>query len=445
MNFFTAGGCPPLFIPRKNWQQVTEDNDISRILLGEGVEPSLAAQLGRAFRSLQKQGNQDELANYLAIEDWAAILTCGGSGGIREATRGVASVTALNPDDWDYQATGSVDSTTIQAAIDEVVAGPATNGRVILSEGVFAMGGAIDLSARITLEGQGPSTVLDFSGYNAPPVGLNIASGDDLAQVKNMSLLLDGGAQHGIRVNANLVQIGGVTFEGTDSGGETGIAIGTVNDVDKLAIFDCNFLQCGLVGISISPTGDVTSVRIHDNFIMGGSRGIDLVGGDRVQILDNRMTDFSQYAINVTSGSTVTRVLIEGNQIDLAAIGIRMDNPGTGQEFSIIGNYIDNISDDGIELGGAVERVYIAGNRIHGCASDAIELISGGGLNVNECYIVSNMLSGNTGAGVRITGAGSTGNIVVANDLNNNGAGLVDGGTGTVTLFPGGANGDNFP
>lgn len=445
MNFLTAGGCPPLFIPRKNWQQVTEDTDISRILLGEGVDPSLAAQLGRAFRSLQKQGNQDELANYLAIEDWAAIMTCGSGSGPREATRGVASVTALDPDDWDYQATGSVDSTTIQAAIDEVVAGPATNGKVILSEGVFAMGGGVDLSARITLEGQGPSTVLDFSGYNAPPVGIGIAVGADLAQVKNMSLLLDGGSQEGIRIGAGLVQIGGVTFEGTDTGGETGIVIGSVTDVDKLAIFDCNFIQCGLVGIAISPNNDVTSVRIHDNFIMGGTRGIDVVGGDRVQILDNRMTDFSQYGIHIASGGTSTRIHMEGNQIDLAAIGIRINNPGDGQEYSIIGNYIDNISDDGMEIAGDVQYVYIVGNRVHGCAGDAIELLSGAGLDAKDCYIVSNNLTGNTGAGVRIVGAGSTGNIVVANDLNNNGAGLVDGGTGTVIAFPGGANGDNFP
>lgn len=280
-----------------------------------------------------------------------------------------------------------------------------------------------------------------------------------------------GGAANGpglqVVNSTGLVLIGGVSNLTAVAGGVRNVIAGNPNGdiaigngtATNPAIIQGNYLGTDITGTSLRTTstailvGSATDLLIggsganEGNLIAGGFRGIQIsfVSSDGTVIQGNRIgTDktgtqdigATTFGIRVSSSSKNTLIggttagamnLISGN-----TTGIRIDSNGVGSPTNVliqgnrIGTKLDGLSalanGTGIEITDSASGVTVGGT------------VAG----------ASNLISGNTGVGVQITGVGTTGNTIRGNSIfNNTGLGIDLGGDGVTANDKSGHAGPN--
>lgn len=90
-----------------------------------------------------------------------AIAATGGGTFVRVATKVVGASNAQDTTDVDYLCTGSGDQSTINTAIGAL---PSTGGRIVLSDGLFTLSGAVVVNkSNVIIEGQGGGTTIQLA------------------------------------------------------------------------------------------------------------------------------------------------------------------------------------------------------------------------------------------------------------------------------------------
>ncbi|MEZ5729478.1 MAG: hypothetical protein R3E48_16700 [Burkholderiaceae bacterium] len=164
----------------------------------------------------------------------------------------------------------------------------------------------------------------------------------------------------------------------------------------------------------------------------------------------NIISGNDQYGVRIvddgTDNNRVENNIIGLNATGTAAVanandGIRVESSGTlsgttiGGTTAGLGNIISGNGGDGIEIRDGATASLVAGNLI-GLAADGVTTIANAS---NGVYVLEsdlntiggtsttrrNVISGNTSAGIRISGTGSTGNMVFGNYVGTDTSGLV--------------------
>lgn len=277
----------------------------------------------------------------------------------RSATVVVAAVDAydVSKDGADYVCTGTDDHLTIQAALD--VGSGYPGGKVLLTEGGFALGGPIAPHDSQTLEGYGIDNtyLLAVSGLSSAAMIQRTTSSPFYVTVRNLALYGDGNARDGINFRQSAY----------------------------CRIERCYVADLTRYGIALTRTGfDHTDEWIIDNYLNScGDSGVFVDGSNRVNIRGNHVTA-SDVGIKLVGGSVA---IVEGNPIVTVDVGIYLD---TTADMIIDGNYID-ATVDGIFLVGA-DRTNITANTIDGGTND----INISNAACDDTFITVNRLKGGT-------------------------------------------------
>lgn len=409
---------PQMFIPRKNWGR-----ELDEVIKG------LGPQYGKALT--------DELANYLHIQNQYNAHTHPGGSATRAATVVVQASDALHPEDGDFTATGTCDDVTINAALASL---PTGGGRVLLSEGTFNLCAAIVIpKANVTLEGQGPSTVLKCT---AATVVLTNTFGN----FQLFNLRADGNGFSGsIHMFAGPFVINNVWMAGgINAGGAIQVALG-------VSFSDGVITECNITGYpaGIQWFGAHAGI-IGNNIIKCTSEQIRLPGstgaGGRCLVIGNHLigggvgVQFETLSSNglwIVGGNIITGVAGRGIWTN---VGASVTIPAL-----IFDNLIFDCTGNGIEIFAASE-MQIYDNFCLDNGGDGIHIEATAGDAANNNSVFDNRCRANTGWGVNVVNANANTNIVVGNDVRGNTAGTIqDTGTGTILTFAaGGAPGDNF-
>jgi parallel beta-helix repeat protein len=324
----------------------------------------------------------------------------------------------------------------INQAIDSL---PASGGKVILLEGTYKCNAQVLMLSNVTIEGQGPSTVLQSS--NTTWTGL-IENKDRTAKTNMVfsNLSIDGQTNQnriGIRLNGctnviiKSVSIRNVAYEG----------ILLLDSCDGVTISGCSITGPSTMDSAITLENVATNIVISNNTIDGPYDGINLKGtvgsvSTGIVVANNSIRNIVNYGgISVTRA---TSCVFTGNTITGCNYGIYADYL---THSSFTSNNIFSNSRDGIRLSNSSDNNVISDNAL-----------TGNGALTNNTYshiwvyngdyntITNNCIRGGSGAnkakyGICISDVNSTGNYVVANDLYTAGVtgGLSDSGTSTVT------------
>jgi len=359
----------------------------------------------------------------------------------RVATLFVAANNALDRSraQADFLCDGVADDVQINLALNAL---PASEGRVILSEGTFNLANPIIIPANnITLEGQGRSTFIDGDGLATGEHGIVISSVADCI-VKNLAIQTeDGGGKvcHCIFIEdgSNNCHIEEIVIVNSDSDAihiegttiyDLSIHDVTIEDADVHGIYadmdGANALLraqitlntivgTGSTGIFFGNTGNQNYCTIADNIIyQAGDRAIQLLDTSNSEISGNLclasiaegillgtsnycgITDNTCYG-NGDDGielSTSIRCIISGNNCyGNASSGIYLD--GASEDNIVEGNHCCTSSLDGIRNGGSrnsLNNNICHQNTQHGINTDGVEC----SINDNYCYQNSYLVAG---------------------------------------------------
>lgn len=240
-----------------------------------------------------------------------------GGSGKPFATLVVAASNALNTSGADYVCDGVDDDVTIETAIAAL---PAGGGRVVLTEGLFRPGSAIDLvKSNVTISGQGTATdikLADAIDDNVIVVGDSSSNYNDIV-LENF--LVDGntvgqvtGQGHGIYISgktANTI-VSRCTIQNTNRS-NIYVAASTASYVRLLHNY-CDTVKVGSNFANIEGGGNY--LLLEGNVCLAGDYGaLDLYIGSDHQVLNN-------FCFACNTGETITefeeRSLIQGNYVE---------------------------------------------------------------------------------------------------------------------------------
>ncbi len=329
-----------------------------------------------------------------------------------------------------------------------VIAASAVDGVLIGSSSVLVEGNFIGTDASgAHARGNNQGIVTNIGGSNT--IGGTVTGAGNL---------VSGNTTDGIDLdlsNSNLV-VGNLV--GTDSTGNL-----RLGNEYGLAVFGSSNTIGGLTGAS---AGNVVSANLFDGIIIASGTGNLIEGNDvgtnaagtaalgngalgaiDVQSGPNTVGGTTAGAGNLVSGnlsdgiiltSSASAVLVAGNIVGLSAsgnaaignvLGIEIDgsNNTIGGTTSGAGNVISGNTGAGVELNGAGASANVvvgddigtnaAGTAAFGNGSDGVEITNSatGDTIGGTTAGAGNVISGNTGDGVEITGTGTTGNLVAGN------------------------------
>ena len=258
-------------------------------------------------------------------------------------------------------------------------------------------------------------------------------------------------------------------FIGTDKTGT--IALPNVFGIDIASTSGGNTIG-GATSVPGTGAGNLISFNGGGGLSLGGEPGGDVVLGNAIANNGNPPSPVVGVTINSSNGVQIggvspgdanlisgntgagvaitssTATILEGNLIGTnlagtsadpngdAGVGIDAASTGTtiGGTVAGAGNVISGNTGDGVELGGTgTSSNLVAGNEIGTDSSGTlaipnatgVELDSGASGNAigGAAPGTGNVISGNTGNGVEITGAGTSGNLVAGDDIGLNAAG----------------------
>ena len=350
--------CPQskLFIPRKNYLESPQ----SRL-----------------------KDAQDELANYLAIENYINRLVCSAAGGglrYSTVTVGAASSAHNSSGDYDFFCTGTGDSTTLTNAVNQAISGSGTGeGQVLLMDGVYK------LTTPVNING------CDLVGMGTNQTQIELPSGAAAGQ------WLFGGIRY---------QDFNVTFLGD-----------TANDIT--IIEGAMFINVQVIAPYTPGAGSIGIL------CDSGGTGVPLVLGSSVQGMP---TDLSV----TTNGAYVAGNFIGDGGLANTVNFLSLSTNGT----KIIGNDIggsNHANGPGILFSSTSNDNLVQGNRISSTNNGGPQVKVNGARNNVQGNTVR--LDGGTATyGIEVEAVG-TDNLVTNNDLKTSGAtsSFNDLGTGTIT------------
>jgi len=250
---------------------------------------------------------------------------------------------------------------------------------------------------------------IELDGAGLVADGLNISAGN--CTVRGLAIFSFGG--DGIDLNTNNTNSIVGNFIGTNSGGlldlgngDNGVQITSAsNAIGSSALADRNIISGNDgEGVSLFVSGATL------NTVAGNYIGTDRTGTADLGNSDNGV--FVGGPSNTIGGSTATPGQGAGNVISGNTLsGVRISTDGNSN--TVAGNLIGLQANGTTALGNSNNGVFM---------SNAAEDNTVGGTAAN----LRNIISSNTGAGVRIDGEGTTGNMVQGNYIGTDAGGTLD-------------------
>lgn len=254
------------------------------------------------------------------------VGSSGSSAYARSATLVVAASDSLDTTNVDYLCDGTADEVQIEAA---VAALPSGGGRIVLMEGLFTIGAAVDLTkSSVTVEGQGTATIIklaDATNVNCINVGAGVTAYNHI-KIKNLKV--DGNVAnqttggHGVNINT------GASY----------------TEIDNCWIVDCytaNIYDAG---------GDQT--YIHDNHLDNSNNSYANIEGvgDNARIIGNHLNDGVYANISIYNGAGglgATNGCVVANNVCTNSGGFGIENANWATD--ITGNFITTFASNGIK------------------------------------------------------------------------------------------------
>ncbi len=378
---------------------------------------------------------RDELANYLAIEQWANDLSQGGTAtSLRYATVVVAASNSLHHTiaDADFVCAGIHDQTTLAAAFAAL---PAEGGKVLCMEGDYlfdnsslpAQGGMVAVPANTTLEGMGAATkfkIPDLFGPLSNTWILQVITNN--VAIRNMQFNL-GSVSAGAGVGSILAQqdsnilVDGCTFVNGSGSGVAPVAFDATPGVGpSKAIFSNNvcintFIAANNAGAA--GAGTVLSLIVANNVFSGGaSNAIQVFHMNDCHIVGNYIENISGTGFGAIYVFDTNDSNIVGNVMRSVPTGVYIDSGSN--HLMISDNRIEAAQLQGINAIDLSDSI-ISANMINGCSAhaantyDSILLQS----SCNNDLVKGNMFRG-TASRYAINNVGGAGgaNTIVEND-----------------------------
>jgi parallel beta-helix repeat protein len=228
----------------------------------------------------------------------------------------------------DYVCDGTADDVQIQAAIDAV--GAAGGGKIIIRHGTYDISAGITFPDNIVLEGEGITTVLNFSyaGESMMFTNEDDDTGNTFIEIRNLKLVCDSSLQ------TNTNQSSAIGFYG----------------VTNFIIDNCYINDTKSDGIDLRDTTDASincSGIISNNHIETiGRNGISVEGGDNIKIYGNTIRDVAFLGIDLEGGDLNRDIIISENNIsDFKAGGIQVYPISSPDAYSNIVISSNNVRD----------------------------------------------------------------------------------------------------
>ncbi len=288
-----------------------------------------------------------------------------------------------------------------------------TTGNVVLGNFI-----GTDKTGAASLGNAGNGVILNVNASNNTVGGTAAGSRNVISGNTQSGILITGNAATGNVVVGN--------FIGTDVNGTAALGNG-IHGVDiNNAPSNTIGTVIGSANVISGNTGD--GVRIQGTAATGNVVQANLIGTDNTG--NNALANGGDgVRVDGASGNTIGNIvdtdgnLISGNTLN----GVRVTGAGATGNM-IIGNFI------GTDFGGNG----VIANGLNGVAVEDAGSNTIGGSTGKD----GNIISGNTGDGVLLTGAGATGNILIGNwiGINANGTGASANGGNGITVQSGAAN-----
>ncbi len=295
----------------------------------------------------------------------------------------------------DYLCDGTDDQVEIQAAIDAL---PSGGGRVILMDGTYYITQSINLDSRVSLSGQGSSTILKVPD-NTNPSYLPIIKLDSVYYSSISDLFIDGNKDH------------------QSSGREDGIYInwGSHHKIVNTFIYRIY----GAEGNGIYVNGTPYDILIQGNtFNHIQDDGMDINGMIKSQIIGNNINDCGDNGID-TEGVEFTT--FSGNVIlSCGGNGLELEQEGTNPPLTryctVTGNVIDSSGNDGIHVRSGGYNT-ISGNVIRNSGRYGIYFTKAGGDNAEFNTVVGNLILNSSSEGIYEENGNADYNLFTGNYL----------------------------
>lgn len=345
------------------------------------------ADLGRKVGRLERQ---------LGYRDWSRLRTSfdplAGGGGRPPSTLVVAASDSAAPDadSADYVCDGTDDDLTIQAAIDELISSGTTGGRVLLLEGTYSVSpGVVNLYAPAAEYQQSPW----LQGMGRGTVLEPDADTGDVLWVGDGGLISD-------------------------------LVVRWPNS------------RAGIVGVNVNVFGRVARVLCIEKSVASGSNVGFKLSNSWALLEDCIAYQCGSHGFTTTSGATDNR-LLACHATGVGGDGFRVE----GDRNWLLGCFEEDSGGDGYELTSTAGNNHLRDCHSRNSGAAALHISGGDDNYVAGCNFMT------PGTWNVLVDSGSTGNIIVGNDLTQ--AGLSgtwsDAGTGTVNTWPNNATeGDNF-
>jgi trimeric autotransporter adhesin len=299
-------------------------------------------------------------------------------------------------------------------------------------------------AAVTTIEGQTESQNLGQTAFVAisgsqiigAANGLNLAAGSTGSTISGLEVLNFDGP--GILVQSATNTIGGTTLAAANVLGldSAGVSIGGAAATGNL-----------LVGNFIGTNSAAANLANTTGVVVGSANNI--IGGSTAAAAN--VIGFNTSAGVSISGATATGNLVEGNYIgtnaagtslnDIVGVAIASANNTIGGSTSATANVIGFNSTAGVSITGAaatgnlVAANFIGtsptnpsspqGNAVGVMITNASNDTIGGPSSGYANFVGFNTATGGTGAGVSISGASSTGDLIIGNDIGTNATGII--------------------
>jgi titin len=320
-----------------------------------------------------------------------------GAGSLRQAIITANGNTTTTPDIIDFKIPGSgVQSINLASALPTI-------------------------SKPVTLDGTSqpgyaglPLIVLNGANAGSSAVGLSLTSGASGSTLKGLAV--DSFAGGGVQINGGskdrIAQDDiGVNAAGTTAEPNGGFGVLLEGKATHVTVYD-NVIS-GNNGNGVEITGSGTNA----NLVAGNFIGTDSTGSHAVPNVDGVVIQSGASKNTIGGTSTASRNVISGNSWD----GVHIVNSGTTGNV-VEGNYIGVTASGSAGLGNGASGVAVfavaSNNVIGGTATGCANVISSSGV-----------------YGVYISDAGTTGNLVEGNDIGTDASGLHALGNGSVGVY----------
>jgi parallel beta-helix repeat protein len=292
-------------------------------------------------------------------------------------------------------------SNALPAIITDGLTIDASNAGVVLNGS-----GLSNSEDGLIVNGASRVTICGLQILNFPEDGINIKGGAVGTRI-GPGNLISGNGETGIRID------GSGTMSSTVVGNYIGTdASGTVSHANEYGVFIGYRAASNTVGGSAPEARNLISgnrtygvlilgTGTSENRVLGNYIGTDLTG---TSALPN-----GNYGVGIGFGAAnnvIGENLISGN----AWYGVAIDGNGT-MSNTVVGNYIGTDFSGTVPLGNAEDGVVIVG--------EAIDNVIGG-----DAIKERNLISGNGESGVSIQGNGTMGNVVIGNYIGTDAAGV---------------------